>query len=128
MKNRTNQILLVTFLITAALYPFFLLSWLEIIPISIPLGGYLGAGFHAVPCFCLQLLICRTAKRPLLRLIPVLLLVGIAAAFFVAMANSTGWDGLGWAILLLLCFAPAVGYAAAWVVYGVQRVRQKCFT
>ncbi len=126
MKNRTNQILFAVAVITAGLYAFFLLSWLEIIP-DVSVSGYLGAGFHAFPCFCLQLLVCRVAKRPVVRLIPVLLLVGIAAAFFVAMANSTGWDGLGWALLLLLCFAPAVGYAAAWVVYGIQRARQKRF-
>lgn len=129
MKNRTDQILLAVFLVTAALYAFFLLSWLEIVPN--PLGnylgvrGYLGAGFHVVPCFCLQLLVCRMAKRPVLRLIPVFLLLGIAAAFFVAMVNSTGWDGLGWALLLLLCVAPAAGYAAAWVVYAVQLAREK---
>lgn len=130
MKNRTNQMLLAAAIVTAALYALFLLGWLEMIPISIPssLGGFLGAGFHAVPCFCLQLLVCRVAKRPVVRLIPVFLLVGIAAAFFAAMANSTGWDGLGWAFLLLLCFAPAVGYGTAWVVYGVQRARQKRFT
>lgn len=127
MKNRTDQILLVVTLVTAALYAFFLLGWLEIIP-NVDVSGYLGAGFHAVPCFCLQLLVCRAAKRPVVRLIPVFLLVGIAGALIAAMANSTGLDGLGWAILLMLCFAPAVGYAAAWVVYGIQWARQKRFT
>lgn len=127
MKNRTNQLLLVVTLVTAALYAFFLLGWLEIIP-NVDVSGYLGGGFHVVPCFCLQLLVCRAAKGPVVRLIPVFLLVGIAGAFIAAMVNSTGWDGLGWALLLLLCFAPAVGYAAAWVVYGIQWVRKKRFT
>lgn len=135
MKDRTDRILLAVFLVTAALYAFFLLSApiVEIIPLwpddpfrFSALRILLALGFHAVPCFCLQLLICRMVKRPILRLIPVFLLVGVAAAFFAAaMANSTDWDGLGWVLLLLLCFAPAVGYAAAWAVYAVRLAGEK---
>ena len=134
MKNRTNRILLALCLLTAVLYAFLLLMWVEAIPhpffdsdnffLSFQLWAYLGVGFHVVPCFCLQLLVCRAAKRPWVRLIPVFLLLGLAAWFTVGFFDATGWDNLGWGLLLLLCIAPAAGYALAWTVYGLQRTHQ----
>lgn len=81
-------------------------------------------GFHVVPCFCLQFLVCRMAKSPWVRLIPVFLLLGLASWFTMGLFTATGWDNLGWGLLLLLCAAPAAGYALAWAVYGAQRLRQ----
>lgn len=134
MKNRIDQILLAAFFLTAALSAYFLLVWIEGIPRPFydpddpfrfyDLWVYLGLGFHAVPCFCLQLLLCRAAKNPGVRLIPVLLLLGLVTWFTLGFFNATGWDNLGWGLLLLLCAAPAAGYALAWAVYGVQRLRQ----
>ena len=134
MKNRGNQILLVTFFLTTALYAYFLLVWVEGIPRPFydpddpfrfyELWVYLGLGFHIVPCFCLQLLVCRVARRPVLRLIPVFLLLGLSACFTAGLFSASGWDGLGWAVLLCLCAAPAAGYTLAWAVYGVQRLHQ----
>ena len=134
MKNRVNQILLAACLLTAVLYAFFLLVWVGAIPRPFydpddpfrfyELWVYLGVGFHVVPCFCLQLLVCRTAERTVTRLIPVFLLLGIAALFAMFFFTATGWDTLGWGILLLLCIAPAVGCALAWAAYGVQRLHQ----
>lgn len=134
MKKRVNQILLAVMIVTTILYAFFLLVWVDGIPRPFydpadpfrfyELWVYLGLGFHAVPCFCLQLLVCRAAKRPGVRLIPVLLLLGIAELFTMGYFTATGWDTLGWGILLLLCAAPAAGYALAWAVYGVQRLCQ----
>lgn len=131
MKNRVNQILLALFLITAALYVLFLLNWLEIIPrrdydtddyfrFSV-IRAQLGTSFHAIPCFCLQLLVCRMAKRTVLRLIPVFLLLGIAVLAALICFSSTGLDALLWIVILCLCIAPAVGYALAWGVYGISR-------
>lgn len=134
MKKRANRILLVLTIVTAALYVLFLLSWLELVPTPLydpddpfrfyPLKAYLYLSFHVVPCFCFQLLVCRVAKRVVVRLIPVFLLFGIAALFAVGFFTATGWDTLGWGILLLLCIAPAVGYGLAWAAYGVQRLCQ----
>lgn len=123
MKNRIDQILLAAFFLTAALSAYFLLVWIRGIPR--PLRFYelwvcLGVGSHAVPCFCLQLLVCRVAERLVTRFIPVFLLAGIVTVFFLFLATSTGWDAWGWSILLLLCAAPAVGCALAWAVYGIQ--------
>ena len=134
MKHRMNQILLAAFFLTAALYVYFLLVWIEGIPRPFydpadpfrfyEMWAHLFVGFHAAPCFCLQLLVCRTAKRLVARLIPVLLLLGIAACFTVGFFTASGWDTLGWGILLVMCIAPATGYAAGWAVYGIQRARQ----
>lgn len=131
MKNRVNQILLTVLLITAVLYVLFLLNWLEVIPrrdydtddyfrFSV-IRAQLGTSFHAIPCFCLQLLVCRAAKRTVLRLIPVFLLLGIAALAALICFSSTGLDALLWIVILCLCIAPAVGYALAWGVYGIGR-------
>ena len=135
MKNRVNQILLAAFLISAVLYVLCLLNWLEIIPRPFydpddpfrfsGLWAYLGLGFQVVPCFCLQLLVCRTARRPVMRLIPLFLLVGIMVLVGMAFSTSTGFDALGWGILLCLCIAPGVGYALAWGMYGIWRAFRK---
>lgn len=129
LKKRTNQILLALFLLTAALYALFLLIWLEIIPQPFydpddpfhlsALLAYLSLSFHAIPCFCLQLLVCRAAKRPCLRLIPVFLLAGTVALSAICFFASVGLDALGWGIVFCLCIAPAAGYVSAWGVYGI---------
>lgn len=120
MENRVNQILLVVTVVTAALYAVVLLSWVGLIPVADPDPWMiLGCYFHAIPCFFLQLLVCRAVRRPLLRLIPVLLLVGLVAVCVGGLVSAEGLDGLGWILLLFLCAAPAAGYGLAWVVYGV---------
>lgn len=122
MKNRADRILLAVFLVTAALYVVFLLMFLDIIPR--PFGGakghyysilweYLALTFHAVPCFCVQLLLCRTAKHTVIRLIPVLLLAGTTVVFTIAASD-----------LRYLCIAPAVVYGLVWAVYGIRRMRR----
>ena len=123
MNDRGNQILLTAFFITAVLYAFVMLCWVGAVSVTDPdLWMDLGLWFHAVPCFFLQLLICRAVKSPILRLIPVLLLLGLAAWSTLGFFNAADWDGLGWGLLLLLCAAPAAGCALAWAVYGVQRL------
>lgn len=121
MKNRTNQILLAVLLVTAGLYALLLLSWLEIILADFPLRQtYLALGFHIVPCFCLQLLLCRMVKGVFLRLIPVFLLAGSALMAALFLSTSSGWDALGWGLLLAMCIAPTVGFVLAWVTYCIQ--------
>lgn len=107
MKNRIDQILLAAFFLTAALSAYFLLVWIEGIPRPFydpddpfrfyELWVYLGLGFHAVPCFCLQLLLCRAAKNPGVRLIPALLLLGLADLVHLGIfqRHRLGCPGLG---------------------------------
>lgn len=133
MKHRTDRILLAAFLLTAVLYALFLLGspilciiplWPERFVLCSSLPGLLALGFHALPCFCIQLLLCRTVKSLGVRLIPVYLLLGFAAWFAVGLSAATGWDTIGWGFMLALCAAPAAGYALAWMVYGAQRLDQ----
>ncbi len=127
MKNRTDKILLAVFLLSLAAYAFLLLIYLEIIDLGLEWGtlqAWLLLTFHAVPAFCLQLLLCRRTQRWIAAL-PALLTA--FAAFWFAYGSFTdgGWDGLGCLILLLLCAAPAAGIALAWAVYGFGRLRQR---
>lgn len=133
MQNRTNQILLAVCIVTAAAYVFILLSWLEIIPSCRPaddpfryavLHAWLALCFHLIPFFCLQLLLCRTVKRMLGRLLPLLLVAALAAVLGLCFVSAAGWDALGWGILLLLCVAPAAGCGLGWGVYGVRKLAQ----
>ena len=121
MKTRADRILVAVLLVTAALYALILLGVLLDLFDAGGLPAVLLLCLHAVPVFCLQLLLCRNVKWWLPRALP-LLLEGLAVFVCVLeLAGAEGWDGLGWALLLALTFAPAAGIALAWAVYGAQR-------
>ena len=133
MKNRTDKILLAVFSVTLPLHIFIVLTYLEIIPIvdhwSWPdwahtCYAWLALGFFAVPVFCIQLLLCRRTRR-WVAAIPALVIVGAALWFACGWLTATGWDTLGWGILLLLCIAPAAGCALAWAVYGLHQLYKR---
>lgn len=120
MGKHINRILVAAVLVTAVVYAFLAIDAFS--PVS---GGHtlgLIVWFHSVPCFFLQLLVCRVAGRAVTRLIPVFLLLGLAVCFAAVSFITTGWISLGWSFLLYLCIAPAAGYGLAWAVYGVQRL------
>lgn len=130
MKDRTDKTLLVVFSVTLPLHIFIVLTYLEIIPIvekwtwpywAQEWYAYLALSFFAIPVFCLQLLLCRR-KRRRVAAIPALVIVGAALLFAYGFFTATGWDTLGWGILLLVCIAPAVGCVMAWAVYGLYRI------
>ncbi len=127
MKNRTDKTLLAVFLLSLAAYVFLLLTNLGIVDLDLgwdAVRPWLSLTFHAVPAFCLQLLLCRRTQRWIAAL-PALLTAFAAFWFAYGAFTDPGWDGLGCLILLLLCAAPAVGIALAWAVYGIWRFRQK---
>lgn len=128
MKNRVNKILLAALVVTSALNVPLLLNWLEITPTPVlpgvfyrftALWVYLILAIHIAPFFCLQLLVCRTAKSPVLRLLPVFLLVGLIALLMVLFFSFGLFGVLIGAFMLCLCFIPAIGYALAWAAYGI---------
>ena len=122
MKKHINRILASAVLVTAVVY-----ALLVIDAFSLVSGDHtftLLVWFHSVPCFFLQLLVCRMAGKAVTRLIPVFLLLGLAVCFAAASFITIGWDSLGWGFLLCLCAAPAAGYGLAWAVFGVQRLLQ----
>lgn len=129
MKNRTDQILLAIFLLSFPLYIFIVLSYLEFIPIDFPLWSFsirawLALTFAAVPVFCLQLLLCRKTRR-WIAAVPALVIVGAALWFAYGFLTATGWDTLGWGIMLLLSIAPAVGCVLAWAAFVFWKLYRK---
>lgn len=126
MKNSVNRKLLAGAILSLAAY--LALLWLSGTGILYPLPhwaqalqAYLLLGFHAVPFFCLQLLLCRAVRRRWLAALPSVLVMGAAVVCAVRFMTALGWDSLGWAVLLLGCIAPAAGCAAGWVVYALSR-------
>ncbi len=129
MKNRTDKILLAVFLLSLPVCAFLLLTYLGIIDFLLDLGwrtvrNWLAGTFHVVPAFCLQLLLCRRVRRWIAAL-PALLTAGAAVWCTYESFTATGWDNVGWLLLLLLCAAPAAGCTLAWAVYGIDRLRKR---
>ena len=123
MKNRADRILLAVFLVSIVLYALLWLAaemgWMsEFSPWNEAL-----LCFHAVPVFCLQLLLCRRVRR-WFTLLPTLVFAAAFAFCLLRGAAAEGWDGLGWAVLWLLTFAPLLGCGMAWIVYGAGWLRQ----
>ena len=128
MKNRTDRVLLALLLLSLPLAVLLFSVYLELLPVHPmtwpywvqELHAYLAFGFPAVPFFCLQLLLCRRTRRRT-ALLPA---GGVIAAALVCVrgyCTASGWDTLGWLILLLLTAAPAAGCALAWAVWGLGR-------
>lgn len=133
MKNRTDKILLAVFAVTLPLHIFIVLTYLEIIPIvdhwnwpywAQEWYAYLAVGFFAIPVFCLQLLLCRRARR-WIAAIPALVIIGAALWFAYGFFTAAGWDTLGWGILLILSIAPAAGCLLARAVYSLSKLRKR---
>lgn len=135
MKTRTDKILLAVFFLS-------LLAYMVILTLFIQYGGnnseapwlilflrrlhlWLVLGFHSVPAFCIQLFAARSAKRKWLAALPSVLLAGWLVFCLYNWAAATGWDTLGWALLLWGSIAPAAGCALAWAVYGLHRLYKR---
>ena len=88
------------------------------------LRAWLALTFSAVPVFCLQLLLCRR-KRCWVAAIPAAVIIGAALWFAYGYFTATGWDTLGWGILLVLSIAPAAGCVLAWAAYGCWSLYRK---
>ena len=116
MKDRKNILLAVCFAVSLALYcPLF---WIDLnYPRFGSLQSTLMLSFHAVPAFCLQALLCRTAKWNWVKLIPLALfsLVTFVGAMYLSGIWGHGWDALGGALILLWCIAPAAGCCLGWM-------------
>lgn len=129
MKNRTNKILLAIFLLSRLLYGLIVSIYLEIIPTARPdwlytVFAWLALGFHAVPAFCLQLLLCRTVHR-FLAACPALLLLGFVLCMAYAFLTAIGWDALGYALMLFLSIAPAAGCTLGWAMFGLHQLYKR---
>ena len=125
MKNRTDKILLAVFLLSLAVYLVNFAVCFSDLPLDAPpWQQMLLLYFHFIPMFCLQLLLCRRTRRRVAA-IPALVIVGAALLFAYGYFTATGWDTLGWGILLVLSIAPAAGCVLAWAAYGCWSLYRK---
>ena len=127
MKDRTNRILLIIFVVSLVIYALLLWTFLAF-PwnqgLCYPLWNllfWLVASGHAVPFFALQLLLCRRSEGG-----SKFLAIGLTVVMFVLLGCFTlsaytapGLDSLSWTIFALGTLAPAAGCVLAWIVWGV---------
>ena len=132
MKNRTDKILLAVFLLSlpvhaAIAYTYLTYDFGQSTPSHFEIWFarrflfWMSLGFHAVPAFCFQLLLCRR-KRRRVAAIPALVIVGAVLLFAYGFFTAIGYDTLGWALLMILSIAPAAGCVLAWAAYGCWRL------
>lgn len=131
MKNRTDTILLVVFLVSTLAYLLLLVLFLHFggtIPVS-PIAYlvsqshlWLVLGGHAVPFFALQLLLCRRSEggSKFLAIQLAVVMVFLAGFFTLAARSTPGWDALLWMFLAMGTIAPAVGCVLAWMAWGIS--------
>ena len=111
MKNNVNRFLLVWALLSIPLYA---LAWLLWDPFTLLV-------FPAVPLFCLQLLLCRTAQRRWVWGLPLCGVALFALAGAGIMLVFPGWDGLLGLIMLFGSIAPAAGCVLGLLAWGIPR-------
>lgn len=123
MKTRIDRILLAALLTSAVLYALVWAAFLFLDTES-ELLRTLALWSHAVPAFCLQLLLCRNIKRVAPRLLPLLVALLASAFCLWKLAGAEGWDSLGWLYPLILTLAPLVGVVLGWLVYGIGWLKE----
>ena len=72
-----------------------------------------------------QLLLCFKIKRVWLRLIPTLLIGGVTVAFYVLLRLATGWEVIGYLLLLLGAGLLFVVDFFAWILFAILRRLKK---
>ena len=124
MKNHSNRILVVffaasvavtigLFLVRAGAPPFEIYGAVEICAFYFP----------AVPFLFLQMLFCKVVQKKWVRFLPLLAIAIVAMVAAVGCVTASGWDTLGYLILLLLCIGPALGCIIGFVADWLWRKR-----
>ena len=113
MKDRKNSLPAVCFALSLALYC--ALFWPGLLYRN--LWPVLALSFHAVPAFCLQALLCRTAKWNWIKFIPLglLSLTALVGTLYLYSIWGTGWDTIAGALILVWGLAPAAGCCLGWM-------------
>ena len=120
MKNHSNRILAVLFAVSLAVSISLFLVRAGVIPLEI-YGAVEICAFYfpAVPFLFLQMLLCKAAKQKWVKFLPLLAVAIVAMVSVLGCVTASGWDTLGYLILLLLCIGPAlgciIGFAADWL-------------
>ena len=133
MKNRTDRMLLRSFLVSLLAYGLLLSIYIQCFwsgTITIPILAalerpffWLAVGGHGVPFFALQLLLCRRKSGGAV-LLPVLTVI-IPLMSLQGMFGVHGWGILTWMVLFRYSIAPVAGSLLACAVYGIHRLRKK---
>lgn len=119
MKDRKNRLLAVCF--AASLLLYFALFWIDLDHLWFTnLKPTLLVSVHAIPAFCLQALLCRTAEWTWEKFVPLVLLslTACVGALYLSGVWGSGWDALGGGLLLIWCLAPAAGCCLGWMSEG----------
>lgn len=122
MKDRKNILLAVCFALSLALYC--VLFWVELNYLWFSnLKPTLLLSVPAIPAFCLQSLLCRTAKWNWVKFAPLGLLSfpSFVGAMYLFGVWGSGWDALGGGLMLIWCVAPAAGCCLGWMYAGRRR-------
>ena len=120
MKDKLNKILAVLFAVSIAISISLFLVRAGVIPMEI-YGAVEICAFYfpAVPFLFLQMLLCKAAKQKWVKFFPLLAVAIVAMVSALGCVTASGWDTLGYLILLLLCIGPAlgcvIGFAADWL-------------
>lgn len=75
----------------------------------------------AVITLCLQLWLCRKAKRLFIKLLPAVLLTIATIVLFVCAEHADAWDALGYAFFALLSFGLLLICGAGWGLWAIIR-------
>ncbi len=75
--------------------------------------------------FALQLFLCMKVKKLWFKLIPIIIFISFALILAYKSAYATGWDGLGYFILLLLDGILLLTCVVGWIIWFVVKYVKK---
>ena len=75
--------------------------------------------------FIIQLLLCLKAKKMLIKLVPIILLVISTVVFFICSMAVNGWDGLGYLFFALLSMCLIAVCGICWLIWAIAKSRNK---
>ncbi len=124
MKNHSNKMLATLFAVSLAISIGLFLVRGGAIPLEI-YGAVEICAFYfpAVPFLFLQMLLCKVTKQKWVKFLPLLVVTIVAVVSALGCVTASGWDTLGYLILLLLCIGPALGCVIGFVADWLWRKR-----
>lgn len=118
-RTKADRFLLGAAIAAGAVYLAIFITAFSDLPLRIsPPHQLLLLGFHAIPLFCWQLLLCRTAKG-WRRIAPPLLALAVPVLVFVAVC---GFQTMAWYLAAIWAAAPLAAVALAWLAWLVGRL------
>ena len=72
----------------------------------------------AIATLILQLLLCFKAKKIIIKLLPIALLIVSTFVFYICSVSINGWDGLGYLFFALLSFGLIFVCGIGWAIWA----------